>query len=122
MFRHPLALGLRREVGTQKAPANPFITSCPGASKTVAEAKPDAPFQATTSVIPDLEYKPSGSKSFFIGDSYRSSWLQPVTMKTPEFDHRKRRPAPRRQGERPPDDFAQACRGRQLGAHFSLHG
>ena len=70
------------EGSDQKAPANPFITSCPGATKTVAEAKPDVPFQATTTVVPGPEYKPTGSKTFFIGDIYRSSWLQPVTVKT----------------------------------------
>ena len=65
-----------------KAPANPFITNCPGATKTVAAARPDAPLQATTTVVPGPEYKPTGSKSFFIGDVYRSSWLQPVTVNT----------------------------------------
>ena len=65
-----------------KAPQNPFITSCPGAIQTAAEAKPDAPFQATTTVVPGPEYKPTASKNFFIGKIYRSSWLQPVTVKT----------------------------------------
>ncbi|GAB3847993.1 metallophosphoesterase [Hymenobacter terrigena] len=77
LFRSACAEG-----GDQKAPANPFITNCPGATKTVAEAKPDAPFQATTTVVPGPEYKPTGSRNFFIGKIYRSSWLQPVTVKT----------------------------------------
>ena len=66
--------------GDQKAPANPFVTTCPGAPKTVAEvkpepasAKPDAPFQATTTVVPGPEYRPTASKRFFIGDTYRSA-------------------------------------------------
>ena len=66
----------------QKAPANPFVTDCPGAAKTVAESQPDAPFQATTTVVPGPEYKGTGSKRFFIGDIYRSSWLQPVAVST----------------------------------------
>ncbi|WP_210516120.1 BamA/TamA family outer membrane protein [Hymenobacter terricola] len=64
----------------QNAPVNPFI-ACPTAS-TVAESKPDAPFQATTTVVAGPEYKPTGSKTFFIGDIYRSSWLQPVAVPT----------------------------------------
>ena len=70
------------EAADQKAPANPFITNCAGATRTAAGAKPDAPFQATTTVVPGPEYKPTGSKRFFIGDNYRSSWLQPVAVKT----------------------------------------
>jgi hypothetical protein len=70
-------------------PTNPFITNCPGATKTAAEAKPDAPFQATTTVVPGPEYKPTGSKTFFIGDIYRSSWLQPVTVKTLDLNTEK---------------------------------
>lgn len=66
----------------QKAPANPFITDCPAAAHTAAEAKPDARFQATTTVVPGPEYKGTGSKRFFIGDIYRSSWLQPVAVPT----------------------------------------
>ncbi|GAB3578444.1 BamA/TamA family outer membrane protein [Hymenobacter daeguensis] len=65
-----------------KAPQNPFITECPGAAKTVAESKPDVPFQATTTVVPGPEYKPTGSRDFFIGKIYRSSWLKPVTVPT----------------------------------------
>ncbi|MBF9143991.1 ShlB/FhaC/HecB family protein [Hymenobacter properus] len=65
-----------------KAPQNPFITTCPGATQAAAEAKPDTPFQATTTVVPGPEYKPTVSKNFFIGKIYRSSWLQPVTVKT----------------------------------------
>jgi hypothetical protein len=73
----------------QQAHTNPFITNCPGATKTVAEAKPDVPFQATTTVVPGPEYKPTGSKRFFIGDIYRSSWLQPVTVKTLDLNTEK---------------------------------
>ncbi|MDB5233167.1 MAG: hypothetical protein JWR44_160, partial [Hymenobacter sp.] len=66
----------------QQAPANPFITDCPGTPKAVAEAKPDAPFLASSTVVPGPEYKPTGSKNFFIGHNYRSSWLQPVAVPT----------------------------------------
>ncbi|MBD2767987.1 hypothetical protein IC235_08785 [Hymenobacter sp. BT664] len=64
------------------APVNPFINGCPGAAKTVAESLPDAPFQATTTVVPGPEYKPTFSKRLFLGPLYRSSWLQPVTVPT----------------------------------------
>ncbi|MDO7847343.1 hypothetical protein Q5H92_13320 [Hymenobacter sp. M29] len=70
------------------APQNPFITTCPGTSQTAA-AKPDAPFQATTAVVPGPEYKPTASKNFFIGKIYRSSWLQPVTVKTLDLNTEK---------------------------------
>ena len=78
-----------RGPGGEVPPANAFITNCPGTTKTVAQAKPDAPFQATTTVVPGPEYKPSGSKSFFIGDVYRSSWLQPVAVKTLDLNTEK---------------------------------
>ncbi|GAA4021789.1 metallophosphoesterase [Hymenobacter glaciei] len=84
LFRSACADG-----GDQKAPANPFISNCPGATKTVAEAKPDVPFQATTTVVPGPEYKPTGSKRFFIGDVYRSSWLQPVAVQTLDLNTEK---------------------------------
>ncbi|WP_201981774.1 BamA/TamA family outer membrane protein [Hymenobacter rubidus] len=65
-----------------QAPQNPFIITCPGTTQAAAQAKPDAPFQATTTVVPGPEYKPTGSRNFFIGKIYRSSWLQPVTVPT----------------------------------------
>ncbi|MDQ2771052.1 MAG: outer membrane protein assembly factor [Bacteroidota bacterium] len=77
LFRSACAGG-----GDQHAPANPFISSCPGATQTVAESKPDVPFQATTTVVPGPEYKPTASRDFFIGDIYRAAWLQPITVKT----------------------------------------
>ena len=73
----------------QEAPANPFITNCPGATKTAAENKPDAPFQAATIVVPGPEYKPTGSRNFFIGSVYRAAWLQPVTVKTLDLNTEK---------------------------------
>ena len=70
-------------------PANPFITACTAtvssgtvSSQGSASAKPEAPFQTKTTVVPGPEYKPTGSKKFFLGDIYRSSWLQPVTVPT----------------------------------------
>ena len=72
-----------------KAPQNPFITTCPGAAKTVAESKPDAPFLATTTVVPGPEYKGTISKNFFIGKIYRSSWLKPVTVPTLDLGREK---------------------------------
>lgn len=84
LFRSACANG-----GDQEAPANPFITSCPGAIQTVAEAKPDVPFQATTTVVPGPEYKPTGSRNFFIGKIYRAAWLQPITVKTLDLNTEK---------------------------------
>ncbi len=63
----------------QQTPANAFINNCP---QTPDAQTPDAPFQATTSVVPGPEYKPTGSRNFFIGKVYRSSWLQPVAVQT----------------------------------------
>jgi len=68
--------------GTDKAPANVFITTCPGTARPVAQAKPDAAFQATTTVVAGPEYKPTGTRRFFIGSNYRSSWLAPVAVPT----------------------------------------
>jgi len=62
-------------------PVNSFI-ECPGISRVSAESKPDAPFQATSTVVPGPEYKPTGSRNFFIGKIYRSSWTEPVTVPT----------------------------------------
>ena len=84
LFRSACAEG-----GDQKSPANPFITNCPGATQTVAEARPDVPFQATTTVVPGPEYKPTGSRNFFIGKIYRAAWLQPITVKTLDLNTEK---------------------------------
>jgi hypothetical protein len=74
---------------TSRIPVNSFITNCPDVAQTPTErnqrsalAKPDAPFQATTTVVPRPEYKAGGSKRFFLGPLYRTSWLQPVQVKT----------------------------------------
>lgn len=67
---------------TDQVPVNPFFSECPGAAKTVAESKPDAPLQASTAVVPGPEYKAGPGKRFFIGELYRSSWLQPVAVPT----------------------------------------
>jgi hypothetical protein len=65
-----------------RIPVNSFITECPGAAKTPAERRPDAPFQAATVVVPGPEYAAGRSKRFFIGPLYRTSWLQPVRANT----------------------------------------
>ena len=65
-----------------EVPVNPFLPSCPGAAPSVAEAAPDAPFLAGTTVVPGPEYKGSGSQRFFLGTNYRSSWVQPVAVPT----------------------------------------
>lgn len=48
----------------------------------MAEAKPDVPFQVTTTVIPGPEYKPTGNRDFFMGSVYQATWPQPITVKT----------------------------------------
>ena len=77
LFRSACAEG-----GDPKIPTNAFLNNCPGVAKTTATSKPDAPFQASTTVVPGPEYKPTASKRFFIGNVYRSSWLQPVAVPT----------------------------------------
>jgi hypothetical protein len=63
-------------------PVNAFIPECPTATKGVAAAKPDAPFQPTVTVTPGPQYKAGPGKRFFLGPLYRSSWTQPVEVKT----------------------------------------
>ena len=40
-------------------------------------------------MVPGPEYKPTGSKKFFIGDIYSSSWLQPVAVPTLDLNTEK---------------------------------
>jgi hypothetical protein len=77
LFRSPCAADTAGGV-----PANSFITSCPGVARTPAERRPDAPFQAATTVVPGPEYKAGPTKRFFLGSLYRSSWLAPVQVPT----------------------------------------
>ena len=72
-----------------RGPINPFLIACPGVPKITAVEAAATPFQTTTTVVPGPEYKPTGSKRFFIGDIYRSSWLQPVTVKTLDLNTEK---------------------------------
>jgi hypothetical protein len=65
-----------------KIPVNAFIPNCPGVAKTVAEAKPDGPVQATTTVAAGPQYKGGPGKRFFLGPIYRTSWTQPVSVPT----------------------------------------
>lgn len=77
LFRSACASG-----AGSKAPVNPFFSQCPSAANTVAESKPDAPFQPVTTVVAGPEYKAGPVKRFLLGDLYRSSWLQPVAVPT----------------------------------------
>ncbi|MBO0356779.1 hypothetical protein J0X19_02380 [Hymenobacter sp. BT186] len=63
-------------------PVNSFIPECPSAPKGVAEFKPDAPFQATQTVAAGPQYGGSASSRFFLGPVYRTSWTQPVRVRT----------------------------------------
>jgi len=65
-----------------RGPINPFINACLSVPKIATVEAAATPFQAITTVVPGPEYKPTGSKRFFIGDVYRSSWLQPVAVPT----------------------------------------
>ena len=65
-----------------KLPVNAFIHDCPGVDKNAPAPKPDAPFQAITTVVPGPEYKAGPSRRFFMGPLYRTSWLQPVAVPT----------------------------------------
>jgi hypothetical protein len=65
-----------------EAPINAFIPDCPGTARTAAEAKPDAPFQASTTLAPGPQYQGGPGKRLFIGPIYRSSWTQPVAVPT----------------------------------------
>ncbi|WP_125921504.1 hypothetical protein [Hymenobacter lapidarius] len=83
LFRSACAGPVSGKPGTAgNEPLNPFLSDCPGSAQAAGEARPDAPFQAVTTVVPGPEYKGTGSKRFFIGDVYRSSWLQPVAVPT----------------------------------------
>ncbi|WP_156109417.1 hypothetical protein [Hymenobacter sp. APR13] len=63
-------------------PVNSFIPQCPSAPKGVAEMKPDAPFQATQTLAAGKQYAGSGASKFFLGEGYRTSWTQPVQVRT----------------------------------------
>jgi hypothetical protein len=65
-----------------RTPVNFFITTCPGVAQTPAKRRPAAPFQAVTTVVPGPEYAAGPTKRFFLGSLYRSSWLQPIKVKT----------------------------------------
>lgn len=66
----------------ERFPVNAFLPDCPGAARPVAESKPDAPFQATTTVTAGAQYKGGPGRRLFIGPVYRSSWTQPVAVPT----------------------------------------
>ncbi|QNH60699.1 hypothetical protein [Hymenobacter sediminicola] len=63
-------------------PVNSFIPECPTAPKGVVELKPDAPFQPTQTLAAGKQYAGSGSAKFFLGEGYRTSWTQPVQVRT----------------------------------------
>ena len=77
LFRSPCAADTASRI-----PVNSFITECPGVAQTPAERRPNAPFRATSLVVPGPEYAAGRAKRFFIGPLYRSSWLQPIEART----------------------------------------
>ncbi|MBC6609420.1 hypothetical protein H8B15_00710 [Hymenobacter sp. BT507] len=63
-------------------PVNAYIPECPSAPKGVAAPKPDAPTQATVTVAPGPQYAAGAWRRFWMGPLYRTSWTQPVKVKT----------------------------------------
>ncbi|SHI83400.1 hypothetical protein SAMN02745146_1650 [Hymenobacter daecheongensis DSM 21074] len=63
-------------------PVNVYIPECPTAPKGVAVSKPDAPVAPTVTVAAGPQYKAGPGKRFFLGPGYRTSWTQPVEVKT----------------------------------------
>ncbi len=71
------------------APVNPFLGQCPTDTNAGVTARPEAPFRAITTVVPGPEYQAGSGKRFFIGDLYRSSWLQAVAVPTLDLSREK---------------------------------
>lgn len=63
-------------------PVNAYIPECPTAPTGVADPKPDAPWQPTVTVAPGPQYAAGAWRRFWIGPLYRTSWTQPVQVKT----------------------------------------
>jgi hypothetical protein len=70
-------------------PVNPYLPNCPGTAPAVGQAKPDAPFQAITTLAPGPQYKGGPGKRLFIGPIYRSSWTQPISVSTLDLSQEK---------------------------------
>ncbi|RSK50350.1 BamA/TamA family outer membrane protein [Hymenobacter rigui] len=70
-------------------PVNSFIPECPSAPKGVAQMKPDAPFEATQTLAAGKQYAGTGSSRFWLGKLYRTSWTQPVQVRTLNLDTEK---------------------------------
>ena len=63
-------------------PVSYFFPECPTAAKGVAAPKPDAPFRPTVTLPAGAQYQAGAGKRFFLGPLYRTSWTQPVEVKT----------------------------------------
>ncbi|SET50144.1 BamA/TamA family outer membrane protein [Hymenobacter actinosclerus] len=63
-------------------PVNSFIPECPSAPKGVAEPKPDVPFVAVQTLPAGAQYGGTKSSRFWLGPAYRTSWTQPVQVRT----------------------------------------
>ena len=77
LFRSACAADGQRDI-----PVNSFIPDCPTAPQSIAEVKPDAPFQPVVTVVPGPQYAAGPGRRFFMGSLYRSSWTQPVQVPT----------------------------------------
>ena len=86
LFRSPCDEAAASAPGA--APVNSFVTACPGARQLAAgRAEAQAGGQPaaappTTTVVPGPEYAAGPARRFFIGPLYRSTWLQPIQVKT----------------------------------------
>ncbi|MBT9395524.1 outer membrane protein assembly factor [Hymenobacter sp. NST-14] len=61
---------------------NSFIPECPSAPRGAVELKPDAPFQTTQRLPAGAQYAGTRSSRFWLGPAYRTSWTQPVAVRT----------------------------------------
>ncbi|RIY09765.1 hypothetical protein D0T11_11340 [Hymenobacter rubripertinctus] len=61
---------------------NSFLPECPSAPKGVVEIKPDVPFLATQQLPAGAQYGGTRSSRFWLGPAYRTSWIQPVAVRT----------------------------------------
>ncbi|MBT2557510.1 hypothetical protein J7E24_06915 [Hymenobacter sp. ISL-91] len=63
-------------------PVNSFIPECPSAPKGVADVKPDGLFVPVQTLPAGAQYAGTRSSRFWLGPGYRTSWTQPVQVRT----------------------------------------
>ncbi|MBC8084698.1 MAG: hypothetical protein H7Z21_15985 [Hymenobacter sp.] len=70
-------------------PVNSYLPECPTAPQGVAETKPNVPAPATQMLAAGRQYAGSGPARFFLGPLYRTSWTQPVPVRTLDLNTEK---------------------------------